>query len=279
MTTKMGRKFVHNTDTKVSLWSALEDVQKAIEVFPEEPPRMKRPKRSRIEKERAARLARMQQRERVALIPAKEGGNPHSMATEPTKEQGLAEAGDEEEEDEVESGSEEPDTKHARIEARPQQTEFTEDDVAFQLAAMADEYGLGEEDLDESGENALTEEESQALFLEMLTEHNVNPFSTWNAEMPRFVEDSRYTLVSSTRARKELFTAWCRDTIARLKAEKAREKKVDPRIVFWSFLKENASAKLYWAEFKRKWKKASEMRDSKLVDRDREKMYREYITR
>jgi len=41
----------------------------------------------------------------------------------------------------------------------------------------------------------------------------------------------------------------------------------------------NATPKLYWPEFKRKFKKEPEMKDPKVVDRDREKYYRDYISR
>lgn len=97
--------------------------------------------------------------------------------------------------------------------------------------------------------------------------------------MPRIVEDTRYVLITTTKRRKEIFIEWCRECIAKLKAEKEKAKKVDPRVPFWVFLKENASAKLYWPEFKRKWKKAPEMKDTKLIDKEKEKMYRDYIAR
>lgn len=113
----------------------------------------------------------------------------------------------------------------------------------------------------------------------MLNDYKINPYSTWDAEMPRIVEDTRYVLITTTRRRKEIFTGWCRDRIAELKVEKKMVKKVDPKIPFWAFLKENASTKLYWPEFKRKWKKVSEMKDTKLTEKEKEKLYRDYITR
>lgn len=97
--------------------------------------------------------------------------------------------------------------------------------------------------------------------------------------MPRIVDDPRYVLINTTKARKEVFTDWCRDRIAELKVEKEKAQKQDPKIPFWAFLKENASTKLYWPEFKRKFKKSPGLKDSKLADKDKEKMYREYISR
>lgn len=113
----------------------------------------------------------------------------------------------------------------------------------------------------------------------MLNDHQINPYSTWDTEVPRIVEDTRYVLITTTRRRKEIFTGWCRDRIAELKVEKEMIKKVDPKIAFWAFLKEKASTKLYWPEFKRKWKKVPEMKDAKLTDKEKEKLYRDYIAR
>jgi hypothetical protein len=113
----------------------------------------------------------------------------------------------------------------------------------------------------------------------MLSEYQVNPYSTWDLEMPRIVEDPRYVLIHTTKARKEVFTNWCRERIAELKVEKEKTRKLDPMIPFWAFLKENANTKLYWPEFKRKFKKSSGMKDNKLADKDKEKMYREYASR
>lgn len=114
---------------------------------------------------------------------------------------------------------------------------------------------------------------------EMLNDYKINPYSTWDTEMPRIVEDTRYVLITTTRRRKEIFTGWCKDRIAELKVEKEMVKKVDPKIPFWAFLKENASTKLYWPEFKRKWKKVPEMKDTKLIEKEKEKLYRDYIAR
>lgn len=53
----------------------------------------------------------------------------------------------------------------------------------------------------------------------------------------------------------------------------------DPRIKYLEFLQEYATPKLYWPEFKRKYRKEPEMKVSQLSDKDREKFYRDYISR
>jgi hypothetical protein len=55
--------------------------------------------------------------------------------------------------------------------------------------------------------------------------------------------------------------------------------KQDPRIPYLSFLHAKATPKLYWPEFKRKFKREAELNDRKLGDKDREKLYRDHINR
>jgi hypothetical protein len=72
------------------------------------------------------------------------------------------EEGEEEEDDE--DDEEEDDDEHAqkRLKTEGAPLEFTEDDVAWQLSAMAEEYGLGEEDLEEG--EGMAEEDNLYLF-------------------------------------------------------------------------------------------------------------------
>jgi hypothetical protein len=168
--------------------------------------------------------------------------------------------------------------------------EFNEDDIAYQLAAMGQEYGLdpGEyddgnmEDWDEGAEGLeLTEEDSIALFKDLLNDSGLNPYSPWEkiVEEGKLVDDTRYTALATMKARKETWDEWSRDKIKHLRDLKATEEKKDPRIPYLSFLQRHATPKLYWPEFKRKYKKEPEMRDNSLPDKDREKCYREHINR
>jgi hypothetical protein len=81
------------------------------------------------------------------------------------------------------------------------------------------------------------------------------------------------------RARKEVFDAWVKDKAAQIKEERAAMEKQDPRIPYLSFLHAKATPKLYWPEFKRKFKREAELNDRKLGDKDREKLYRDHINR
>ncbi|TFB03075.1 Pre-mRNA-splicing factor dre4 [Trichoderma ghanense] len=168
--------------------------------------------------------------------------------------------------------------------------EFTEADIAAQLQAMGEDYGLEPGDYDDGNmddwpEGAegvdFSEEDAKFLFQDMLADLNINPYSSWDKllEDGKIIQDPRYTALSTTKARKECFDEWTRQRIAQLKEQRAKQEKKDPKIAFMAFLQEKASPKLYWPEFKRKYKKEDPMRDLKLSDKDREKAYREHINR
>ena len=171
-----------------------------------------------------------------------------------------------------------------------QPVEFNEDDIAYQLAAMGEDYGLDpgeygveqDEGLQEGAEGlTLTEEDANALFKDMLDEYNVSPYAIWEKviEGGQIVEDERYTVLPNMKFRKEVFSDWSRDRIQQLKEQREREEKKDPRIPYFSFLQSHATPKLYWPEFRRKYQKEVALRDGKLSDKEREKAYRGYINR
>ncbi|RPA96672.1 hypothetical protein L873DRAFT_1829322 [Choiromyces venosus 120613-1] len=293
VTTKQGRKFVHNTETKASLWKAPEDVQAAVDSMPPEEDKPKERKKDKgkevaVVKSGSKAEVRAEQEERRRAVSAAAAVVKTEEVKDKTPDGASAVPQEEEEDEDVEDVEDDEDeyeeeddenNEYAQKRLKTSEqgpVEFTEDDVAWQLEAMAQEYGLDEEDLGEGEE--MTDEDNIYLFKEMLAEYKVNPYSTWEKEMPRIVEDSRYVLINTTRARKEVFADWCRERIAELKIGKEKTKKQDPKISFWEFLKGNASSKLYWPEFKRKWKKSSEMKESKVPDKDKEKLYREYIS-
>lgn len=172
--------------------------------------------------------------------------------------------------------------------------EFGEDDIAYQLAAMGQDYGLDPGEYDQNGEGyeyeegdeglPLSEEDAINLFRDMLEDHRLSPFTPWDKviadESPdSILMDDRFTVLTSSRARKEAWDAWTKDKAAAIREERARMAKLDPKIPYLAFLAEKASPKLYWPEFKRKYRKDAEMNDRKLGDKDREKLYREHINR
>lgn len=168
--------------------------------------------------------------------------------------------------------------------------EFTEADFAAQLQAMGQDYGLEPGEYDDGNAenwpegaegNALSEEDSKFLFKDLLNDFNINPYSPWEKllEEGKIVDDLRYTALSTTKARRDCWDEWTREKIAELKELRARQEKKDPRIAYMAFLQEKATPKLYWPEFKRKFKKEPVMKDLNITDKDREKAYRDHINR
>lgn len=180
----------------------------------------------------------------------------------------------EEEEDEVD----EHEMKRLKIEAS-KPVEFTEDDIAWQLQAMQEGEDYDMEGYDMGEEEQVNAEEAKVIFKELLLEAEVNPYGTWDSELSKIVDDERYTILPTTKKRKEIFSEWARERIAVLKAEKEKERKYDPKYPYLLFLAQNCNGKLYWAEFKRKFRKEKEMKDVRLSDKDREKLYREFVNR
>lgn len=171
-----------------------------------------------------------------------------------------------------------------------QPVEFGEDDIAYQLAAMGQDYGLDTGEYgDGDGENwedgaeglPLTEEDSHALFKDMLDDYGISPYTTWEKIIDdgRIIEDDRYTVLTNMKSRKDVWVDWSREKVQKVKEQREKQEKSDPRIPYLAFLQKNASPKLYWPEFRRKYKKEPEMRDNKVSDKDREKWYREHLSR
>lgn len=286
--TKLGRRFVHNPERNESFWKFPPDVMKAV-----------------VEYDRLEREMKLESKE-SSVLHGKEEEPPNSAADRaditsgplPLAAQGQQdEPRDESDEyEEVEVTDEEDDeegvTKRRKTgnEEAEQPIEFNEDDIAYQLAAMGRDYGLdpGEygsiegQELEEGAEGLpLSDEDASALFKDMLDDYRINPYNPWEKliDKVRIVEDDRYTVLPNMKARKEVWDEWSRERIQRLKERREQEEKKDPRIPYFAFLQAKATPKLYWPEFRRKYMKEPEMRNTKVSDKEREKWYREYINR
>ena len=295
--TKLGRRFVYSPEKNESFWKIPPDVMKGVTELDNQ----ERDKSTRQEMDETRDI---EDDERVAaeaeLATMADGTSTANLApgaslalSQETDRPALDSDGDEYEEVEV------TDDEYDQNPAKRQKTEdedveqpleFHEDDIAFQLAAMGQDYGLdpgeygdvGGEGLVEGAEGlSLSEDDAKALFRDMLSDHGISPYTTWEKviEAGYIVEDERYTVLPNMRSRKEAWDEWSRDTIQDLKLRRDKEKKTDPKIPYFAFLQKNATPKLYWPEFRRKFKKEPEMQSNKMSDKDREKWYRDYISR
>ena len=290
ITTKLRRRFVFNPETKESLWKFPLEVMKGVVEF------------DRLERERKANIDRDghdKNDDAMNADFAADTKEKNTAATEisarpsTTAPRAVDDESDEYEEVEVtdeEAEGHSPKRQKTEEDHRDQPVDFNEDDIAYQLAAMGEDYGLDpgeygnheDAELEEGAEGlALTEEDSNALFKDMLNDFNISPYTTWEKiiEDGSIVADDRYTVLPNMRSRKGVWADWSRKRLQQLKEQREREVKENPKISYLMFLEKYATPKLYWPEFRRKYKKEAEMRDSKFPDKEREKLYRDYINR
>lgn len=287
--TRLGRRFVYNEEKNESFWKFPPDIILAVA----EMDRLERNHDTKHTKTNGHGSTDQTQ------APSPRNINPIEERTRTTTSEGGQED-DSDSYEEVEVTDDEGDEAGAlakrqkTVESREQKPlEFDEDDIAFQLAAMGEDYGLDPEEYDASSMSqddvdtegnpglSLSEKDANALFHDLLDDYHVNPYRPWESviEDGRIVEDSRYTVLPNMRARTEAFSEWSRVRIHELKDQKVKEERKDPRISYIRFLDQHATPKLYWPEFKRKYKKESEMKDTKMPDKDRERIYRDHIAR
>jgi hypothetical protein len=271
--TKYGRRFVYNVEKDQSYWRIPEKLKEGILELDQQ----------RI-KEKADAAAKEKQKAEEIVQPQQDAPQNGHEGDEDSSEYEEVEVTDDEDE-------ENPAKRQRTEDPVPDQpVEFNEDDIAYQLAAMGQEYGLDQgeyddgemEEWEEGAEGmGISEEDSIALFKDLLNDSGINPYSPWDklVEEGRLVDDIRYTALSTMKARKEVWEEWSKEKIKVLRELRAKVEKKDPMIPYLAFLQKHANPKLYWPEFKRKYRKEDEMRDPKLSDKEREKLYREHINR
>jgi len=282
--TKLGRRFVYNPDKNQSYWRIPDKLKDGILALDQQRIKEKAEALAGVQKDSTPEQATGAPQNPARPTPMMEAGQNIQDNDEDSSEYEEVEVTDDEEDENA------PKRQRTEDPTAEDAVEFNEDDIAFQLAAMGQEYGLepdeygdgNMEDWEEGAEGGeLTQEDSSALFKDLLNDSGVSPYSPWDkiVEEGKLVDDTRYTALTSMKARKEVWEEWSRDKIKQLREQRAKEEKKDPRIPYLAFLQKHATPKLYWPEFKRKYKKEPEMRDATLSDKDREKWYREHINR
>lgn len=284
--TRFGRRFVWNKETNESFWKFPPHVMRAVVEYD----RKEREKKQRRERGEPSDLEDEADTAMADIEAELAAGEEEVEIVEVDGEEGME---NDEEYEEVEVTDDEG--EGAESASKRQRTEESggdparaaeDDDLAWQLAQMEEmEMGGGyEEDYAEEYEDegpVLTEEDCKALFKELLDDTRISPYIPWDKILEDGVlyDDERYKALPNMKARKECFDEWARDKMQFLKEEKAKQQKRDPRIPYLAFLDRFATPKLYWPEFKRKYKKEPEMKDMKLSDKDKEKLYRDHIKR
>ena len=286
--TKLQRRFVYNSAKNESYWRIPEKLTQPILEMDQQ--RIK-DKAESLAKEQAAQKAG----EGATNGPGERPGMEEKKGEEQQRERlEVPEGEDSDEYEEVEVTDDEGAEEEARQEAKRQRlemeqmqeerpVEFTEEDIAYQLAQLGQEYGLDEDEYgaEDYPEEEFSEEDAVALFKDLLNDSGISPFMDWDrvVEEGKLVFDSRYTSLSTMKRRKEVWDEWTVEKIRALKEQRAKEERKDPRIPFLAYLQKNANPKLYWPEFRRKFRKDQEMKAQELSDKEREKMYREHVAR
>ncbi|KAF2825423.1 hypothetical protein CC86DRAFT_467872 [Ophiobolus disseminans] len=279
--TKFGRRFVWNKDTNESFWKFPPDVMKAVVEF------------DRMERERKERRERgepsdVEEDDAMAEIEAELAAAEEEVEiVEVDGELGMEDEEEYEEvevtDDEGEEGSSAPKRQRTDGPSGGQPQEAEDDDLAWQLAQMEEMelQGGDEEEYYEDEDPPLSEEDCKALFKELLDDTRISPYTPWDKMIEDGVlfDDERYKALPNMAARKECFNEWAREKMQSLKEEKAKQQKRDPKIPYLALLDRHATPKLYWPEFRRKYKKEPEMKDGKLADKDKENLYRDHIKR
>jgi hypothetical protein len=260
--TKLGRRFVHNPETRESLWKFPDHVLLAVTDYDIK------------ERERKERRERGEESEPEELQPEAE----KEIDGESSSEYEEVEVTDSEEEDD--NGTGEGPVKRQRTEEPQGPIEFNEDDLAAEMDDM-EEYGFDDDWDSGEDQDPLSEEDSKILFFDLLEDFNIKPFSTWDKvlEEGQIIEDPRYKALPNMKARRAAWDDWSRHKIQELREKREKQEKKDPRIPYLAFLQENASTKLYWPEFKRKYRKEAVMKEMKVTDKDKERFYREHVKR
>ena len=275
--TKYGRRFAYNSAKNASYWRIPEKLMPAILELDQARIRQKAMgKTSEGQDENTQSGPQPENREQRTEEPAHDYDSSEYEEVEVTDNE-------DEDEDEDEDGSA-PKRQRTEDGGDNGPVEFTEADIAAQLAAMGADYGdeYYDEEMEEGDEGLpLSDEDARELFKDLLNDFNINPYSPWDKliEEGKVFDDARYTVLSTTKDRKDVWEEWSRAKIQELKERRAKEANKDPKIPYMAFLQDKATPKLYWPEFKRKYKKEDPMKDTKLSDKDREKWYREHINR
>ena len=197
--------------------------------------------------------------------------------------------------------------------------EFTEEDMAFQLAQMGQEYDLDPSDFDtyenddedgdaenEEGQDGLTltESESVNLFKSLLStiQPPISPYWTFERvlETTPIASNNRYLALPTTQRRREVFSEWAKEQIhiangTTIDAHHVplsfsnndvkstyTTKTSDPMTSYLHFLSHQPPSqirKLYWAEFKRKFRKEPIMSSLEPNDKQKELLFRDFVAK
>ncbi|TPX57457.1 hypothetical protein PhCBS80983_g03841 [Powellomyces hirtus] len=108
--------------------------------------------------------------------------------------------------------------------------------------------------IEKSAELTISAEDKTTEFMTLLREMDVSPYTTWEKELPKIIDDRRYGLLPTLRERKAVFDQYCVIRVAELREQKAKTA-TSPKDAYVQLLKENTTQRTRWEEFSRKHKR------------------------
>ena len=156
----------------------------------------------------------------------------------------------------------------------------------------------------------LSAEEGKALFMHMLnsltgTPDEINPMAPWDRELPKFIRQRDYTVLSSLRDRQDAFNEWCKVRIKEKRSkglkqqakpnsrkestviqaeggadsgDGSNEANADALTLYRGLLQvEVKSTRTRWEDFRKSWKKDRRFFAFGRDEREREKVFRSWL--
>ncbi|KAM1846586.1 hypothetical protein ACFX14_010981 [Malus domestica] len=277
VTTSDGKKFYHNSKTKVSSWQ-----------IPDEVIELRNKQDSDVPKEHTISVPNnnlMIERGSAPVslsAPAINTGGREAMPFKPSAVQGTSSALDlikRKLQDPVTSSpiSAPSESNGARgVESTPkgQQSENSED----KLKDTNGDGNLSDSSSDsEDADSGPTKEECIIQFKEMLKERGVAPFSKWEKELPKIVFDPRFKAIPSHEARRSLFEHYVKTRAE----EERKEKRAAQKAAIEEFKQlldetsENIDHNTDYQSFRKKW--SNDPRFKALDRKDREHLLNERV--
>ncbi|CAB4295957.1 unnamed protein product [Prunus armeniaca] len=280
VTTSDGKKFYHNSKTKVSSWQ-----------IPNEVIELRKKQDADVPKEHPVSIPNnnvMTEKGSVPIsltAPAINTGGREAMAFKPSAVQGTSSALDLIKKKLQDSGapvtsspvpapSESNGSRGVESTPKGQQSDNSKD----KLKDINGDGNLSDSSSDsEDADSGPTKEECITQFKEMLKERGVAPFSKWEKELPKIVFDPRFKAIPSHSARRSLFEHYVKTRAE----EERKEKRAAQKAAIEGFkqLLDEASEDIDhntdYQSFRKKW--ANDPRFEALDRKDREHLLNERV--
>ncbi|TPX39224.1 hypothetical protein SeMB42_g01273 [Synchytrium endobioticum] len=120
----------------------------------------------------------------------------------------------------------------------------------------------------------LAREEKVQSFEELLKEKDVDPFAMWEKELPKIINDIRFTYIATLKEKKEIFDEYCKSRSAEI-AQQRKSLIKDKKETYVKLLENETNRKTLWDDFQRKFKR--DPRFTAIDPKERESAFKEHI--